>query len=117
MRVQSIQDYFVQDPATFNHPKNDLTLSKGQNILIGALFPVWVPVAFVAGILGLSVLSVIAVKSAVQAKEIKQAYKKDKQSYMAGKAEEFLRHFINQSCQDFFSEQFREIRWSLKLQR
>ena len=110
VRIRSVEEYIVQDAGAVQNGDEAIKLTTGEKILIGALSPIWVPVALVAGLLSLPVISVIAIKNAVQTKGEKLSYKKDKPSYMAAKSEEFLHQCIDKNVfHPFVLEQLQEI--------
>ena len=106
VRIRSVEEYIVQDAGAVQNGDEAIKFTTGEKILIGALSPIWVPVALVAGLLSIPVISVIAIKNAVQT----TSYEKDKPSYMAAKSEKFLHHCIDRDVfHPFVLKQLQEI--------
>ncbi|XP_028411513.1 dual serine/threonine and tyrosine protein kinase-like [Dendronephthya gigantea] len=110
VRIQGVENYVSKEPATVNNPEVATSFTITEKFLIGALSPIWFPLALVASVISLPILGVMALKDAIQTAGNKKGYKSNKANYLAKQAEEYRRSCIAENIfRSFVLNQFKEI--------
>ena len=114
VRIRGVEDYILQDASPVIGSDGEKMSTKGK-ILIGALSPLWVPVALVAGILSLPVITIIVLKNTIQAAGEKRSFRKNKPAFMAKMAKNRIMYFIEENiCRDLIFHCVEEVAINIK---